>query len=336
MIQKVFSAFHRFDIQYKIILGIVLFLSVIYLVFGVYRLVLGEYEKAAIISVSIGVNAIVTVLLIKQWLNSGRWLFIVSISFLLCLIPARYPLEQTFWIFPGILSLSFALRGKLEAFLVLTIVVMTSAYLMTDGELNNVFVTFVGAQVSQAILCSIVVIMLQYHVDKTRMELNTAKELSELDALTGISNRRTFDILFTKSFETARGSELPAILILIDIDHFKSVNDQYGHAAGDLVLKRIARVLEYSLRSDEFLARFGGEEFVVILELVSLEKARYLAERLRLAVEGTPIELDDGPIISCTVSIGLATSDVASPDEWFNTCDTALYHAKSTGRNRVC
>jgi diguanylate cyclase len=147
---------------------------------------------------------------------------------------------------------------------------------------------------------------------------------AELDALTALPNRRRLDA------DLARLGTQDALL-LIDIDHFKRVNDQHGHAAGDAVLREVSRCLETQLRARDTAYRYGGEEFAVILRRVDPAFLTQVAERIRQAVESYPVQALQGR--SVTVSIGAATSD-GLPDV-VQRADAALYEAKEGGRNRV-
>jgi len=152
------------------------------------------------------------------------------------------------------------------------------------------------------------------------------------DALTGLPNRRAADARLDMEFQRHRRSGQALALGLIDIDRFKSVNDQFGHAGGDAVLQRVAKVLAGALRRTDFLARFGGEEFLVLMPETPQEGALQLAERLRQAVQDS-----DGPPVRVTLSLGLCCAAQQHPqlDAALQAADEALYAAKQGGRNRV-
>ena len=130
---------------------------------------------------------------------------------------------------------------------------------------------------------------------------------------------------------------------MLDIDHFKNVNDTYGHAAGDAALRELAQRIETQVRVSDIAARFGGEEFVVLLPGTEIESGTLLAERIRKAVSATPIDIGDGNSITITVSIGVASvapgQDVddlkTSGESLLARADVALYSAKSAGRDQV-
>lgn len=151
------------------------------------------------------------------------------------------------------------------------------------------------------------------------------------DPLTGLPNRRAFE----RGMLGLRRSEKEAALLVADIDHFKVVNDSYGHAAGDQVLQQISEVLRSNVRGRDLLSRLGGEELAVLLPDTGYVRARQIANRLRRAIEGMDVEWE-GQTINITVSIGVAVAagDVPS-DALFEQADAALYAAKRGGRNRV-
>lgn len=164
------------------------------------------------------------------------------------------------------------------------------------------------------------------------------KMLSITDHLTGLSNRRYFQERGKVEFQRSKRYKQPLSLMMLDIDHFKKVNDGYGHAAGDEVLVRLAGILAEDLREVDLLGRLGGEEFGVLLPNTGVREAFTLAERIRKAVAEKTVEIADGAIrLSFTISIGVAemTDDMASLDQLISKADEALYEAKKTGRNRV-
>jgi diguanylate cyclase (GGDEF)-like protein len=162
------------------------------------------------------------------------------------------------------------------------------------------------------------------------------QELASRDPLTEIYNRRYFQELATAELERARRSGRPASLLLIDIDHFKRVNDSFGHGAGDEVLKGVTSSIGVLLRDSDLFARIGGEELVVLMPETGLEPARLVAERLRVAI-GAASHPAPNSTVTVTASIGLAVT--ASPPEplaaLLERADRALYAAKAAGRNRV-
>jgi diguanylate cyclase (GGDEF)-like protein/PAS domain S-box-containing protein len=165
------------------------------------------------------------------------------------------------------------------------------------------------------------------------------EQLASTDALTGLYNRRAFDDQLIAQVRLMKRMGRPISLLLVDVDDFKQYNDRYGHLAGDQVLITIAGLLSQNIRASDIIARFGGEEFVVILPDTTGLAALQLAERLRLAIDVHPWEAD-----RLTISLGAATlefterSPAGGADEQtrlFSEADQALYHSKSEGRDRV-
>ena len=156
------------------------------------------------------------------------------------------------------------------------------------------------------------------------------------DPLTGVFNRRTFVEMSSKEEERARRSGSLTSVLMMDIDHFKRVNDTHGHGVGDLVIKMLAEQATKSLRSIDILARYGGEEFVVTLPDTDADVAGRVAERLRAALERAVVRTDAGTEVKFTVSVGVATFTTGVPlDRAMEAADKALYRAKQAGRNRV-
>jgi diguanylate cyclase (GGDEF)-like protein len=180
-------------------------------------------------------------------------------------------------------------------------------------------------------------------LDKARTELDernellraqaaTLEELATTDVLTGTFNRRKFNELILAEIERVRRYGHPLSLLVVDIDHFKRINDTHGHEAGDEVLIVLAGLIRAGIRATDSLARWGGEEFVVLSPEVSVEEAAGLAERLRSAAGTYKYSF----VGSVTASIGVAQHRVGeTPDELFARADEALYRAKEGGRDRV-
>ncbi|MDR3417855.1 MAG: GGDEF domain-containing protein [Nevskia sp.] len=164
------------------------------------------------------------------------------------------------------------------------------------------------------------------------------EELSITDALTGLRNRLYFDAHFDAEWRRACRQRQPVAILLVDLDHFKRVNDSYGHAFGDQCLKAAARAAQAEIqRTGDVLARYGGEEFIAVLGNTDGRGAAAVAERLRARVAGLQLQHGGQPV-SLTCSIGLASVVPATPEHGFrliNSADQALYQAKRLGRNRV-
>ena len=164
-------------------------------------------------------------------------------------------------------------------------------------------------------------------------------DLSLQDALTGLANRRHFRTVLERELDRVSRSGEAVLLLMLDIDHFKCINDTYGHVAGDKVLQAVANTLAGCIRPMDSLARYGGEEFAVVLPACQGPFGQIVAERIRLAVANTVVQVDPRTELSVTISIGgaFALQWVRStPSLWLDRADNQLYKAKSAGRNRVC
>lgn len=173
------------------------------------------------------------------------------------------------------------------------------------------------------------------HSQRDLMVKNIIMErLSKTDALTDLYNHRTFQEYLEHMIEHCERNQMPLQLAVIDIDDFKSINDTFGHATGDLILKRVAQTLQQSLTAEEIIARYGGEEFAIIFPERTLEEALELCERVREAIHGLHHPELDGRRV--TVSIGLSSYIHGSgKSRFFAETDALLYQAKHTGKNRI-
>jgi diguanylate cyclase len=184
---------------------------------------------------------------------------------------------------------------------------------------------------------------LQQHLQSMKTEINQIQERTKsleeevlLDSLTNTHNRRAYEMRIDEELQRFKRYNQIFSLILLDVDHFKRVNDDYGHRAGDKCLREIINRIRPSLRKADFLARYGGEEFVVILPGTSSENAGIAAEKLRQIIERTTF-LFQGHKISVTISSGVTQANLSDedPQTVFTRVDAAMYEAKREGRNRV-
>lgn len=175
---------------------------------------------------------------------------------------------------------------------------------------------------------------------RTHVELKKAKEklmqMAITDELTGLANRRYFMDRLNSEYDRTKRYESKFSLLMIDIDHFKKINDNYGHKAGDLVLIETALKMKKSLRTSDIIGRVGGEEFSVLLPETEIKAALHIAERIRARVSESVV-IFDSEELSVTVSIGATQSSPGdlTIDDIFIRADTAMYNAKNEGRNRV-
>ena len=189
------------------------------------------------------------------------------------------------------------------------------------------------------IAVSVFAMVLLRRVSTSRRRLATLNAHLELtmriDPLTGLTNRRGMEEHLARAISAARRHEHPVAILMVDVDHFKSVNDEHGHAAGDRVLEQLGSVMAGVVRAEDVIGRWGGEEFVAVLPETELAEALALAERLRATVaEARPV-LPGGRRLAVTVSIGVSASIDGTLDERLALADAALYEAKAAGRDRV-
>ncbi|MGE5090043.1 MAG: diguanylate cyclase [Candidatus Levyibacteriota bacterium] len=158
--------------------------------------------------------------------------------------------------------------------------------------------------------------------------------LGRTDALTGLANRRQGFALAEVELQRFRRSGRPAVLVILDIDHFKNINDRYGHPAGDAVLRAIAEVLRAACRSTDVVARYGGDEFLLVLPELQLPAVEAIAGRIRHRLDAMIV--DGAPDAHCTASLGAAEAmiDMSDVEDWVQQADAALYRAKAAGRDR--
>jgi diguanylate cyclase (GGDEF)-like protein len=171
--------------------------------------------------------------------------------------------------------------------------------------------------------------------DELRQRNEDLDRISRTDALTGLRNRRHVEEYLVKLTSLARRNAEPIAVLVIDIDHFKSVNDTHGHDAGDAVLREVAGRMLGSVRLEDMVGRWGGEEFLVVLPNTAAEGAAELAERLRQVVAETPCRLAGGEAVQVTISVGCAASLMDDAGTLVRSADAAMYEAKESGRNRV-
>jgi diguanylate cyclase (GGDEF)-like protein len=244
------------------------------------------------------------------------------------------PLLNTF-LLPVITS-SLTL-GKLTTLVEVALIAACQVFLggsfSMDQLLSLAFLGGFAAQIAPVILVAYIVSMFSADI---RYGLSRAKLLSETDELTGLLNMRGFSIAANRLFGQAVRYNRAATVLMIDSDNLKAVNDTHGHEAGNRLLKQLTRLVQAELRYTDVLARYGGDEFVVLLPETPPAGAFEVASRIREAIASMPLEVDSKRV-TCTVSIGLAShpADGNSMDAVVARADRAMYEAKRAGRNRV-
>lgn len=201
-----------------------------------------------------------------------------------------------------------------------------------EAEIAKVRRVLLGNIAVSAAVTALVLLLCLYSVNRFQRRL---ENVAATDSLTGLLNRHAFELLFEQAVHEAHRAKTPLSMVLLDIDHFKSINDSFGHLAGDRVIMRVARMLENSLRNGDVLCRWGGEEFLILLKQTSLASARLVAEKLREAMAAEQLHLGS-KTLRITGSFGVAEfGGVETLVHFFARVDRALYMAKSSGRNRV-
>lgn len=233
-----------------------------------------------------------------------------------------------------IMNLIFVCAGFCAPFWYSTI---AHVFMLVDILIANIFIHYenVGMMILFNLPCVVAVCAMHRIMEKVYMDhYIVSQKLENLvihDQLTGVYNRNKLKELSTPDDEVfIFQKDLPVNLFLIDIDFFKMVNDKYGHEAGDTVLVNTASIIKNSLRSSDYVIRWGGEEFIVIMPGCSVESGRNLAEKIRINVEKS-----DNGICPVTISIGIAPYNGGNYHETIEMADKALYQAKTGGRNMV-
>jgi len=203
---------------------------------------------------------------------------------------------------------------------------------------NTTFIPLMSATGLVTHLCLLIYDVTDNAINKQELEKLNGElgVLSQTDGLTKLFNRSHWEVCLQAEFKRWTRSQSPSSLVILDIDHFKSVNDTYGHTVGDDVIRHLASLIKKHGRETDISGRYGGEEFVVLLADTSIENALIFAERLRKEVAQSIVKHNDIDL-SYTISLGIAEINPAikTYEEWIEHADTALYRSKETGRNKV-
>ena len=232
--------------------------------------------------------------------------------------------RQILWAFPAIVAVFYLLRPT-EAVVVavLLLFALIPATLPADDSFQTTS-TLITLVVTGAFAYAFSII-----TQRQRVKL---LQMATKDALTGAGNRRALEGKLQNAVNNFQRASTPVSLLLIDLDHFKKVNDRHGHAAGDEILRSITEIINLRIRVTDSLYRIGGEEFVVVLDGQDLHRAAHLAEQLRTLIEANELVPDH----SVTISVGVAELKTGeSGYDWLHRADEALYRAKRSGRNAM-
>jgi len=225
----------------------------------------------------------------------------------------------------------------------ITLVIYIGVYFNTQADLYQMFLfsliympvlTF-SLYISWSSTLKSRLVFLQHTLNEYHRQ--TFENLAHTDSLTGLNNRRCFEYLVQQLIQNNLKQPAPISLLVFDVDHFKQINDRYGHDVGDQVLQMIAQATRNEMRRHDVLARYGGEEFIACLTETSLDDALKIAERLRHKIENIMVNLEHEHRLDLTVSIGAAILESSETDlmALIKQADIALYQAKANGRNRV-
>ena len=203
---------------------------------------------------------------------------------------------------------------------------------------NSTFIPIQGLDGSTESICVIIYDVTEQAVNNLELEKvnSTLEYISRTDGLTRLLNRKTWEDLLEKEFERESRYHENCSLIMFDIDHFKKVNDNYGHPAGDEVIRQTADIVRASIRKTDIAGRYGGEEYVILLPHTSIDSAYVLGERIRKKIAAKPA-FYEGEVINYTVSLGIASfhGSFKNPTHWIDCADKALYESKQSGRNNT-
>ena len=294
--------------------------------FTILRLLSGNLLLATIdASLLVGVSLIATYVWITRHVRLPS--LVLTLFYLSGVVAAIYASrgELVYWAFPGMLAAFFLVKPREAAIINSIAILILVPLLLREMEpirVSSVLVTL--------ILNTAFSFIFARRMQLQHLELET---LATRDALTGAGNRRLFDEKVTDCVNHYERSKTPAALIMLDIDHFKQVNDAYGHASGDEVLVNLVELLRKRLRAVDGIYRIGGEEFVVVIHPADIDTVIDLAESLRCLIEASTLLAQE----TITVSVGISIlNEGDTVNTWTERADKALYKAKNGGRNQTC
>lgn len=276
----------------------------------------GEWISGLITTLMIVISQF---LIFQQLTNYPPWIGELAgvVAFILsCLIIRRKELSLSRWLWT----------------LGLTLLMYSVIYNLMFKNQN--LITLIIFVICYSVVGLFVYIMLKY-LSNSAESLRIMHEAANRDFLTGFYNSRAFEIILDQKIASSDRYQSPFSLMIMDIDYFKKVNDTYGHSAGDAVLSEFAEVLRSTFRQRDQISRWGGEEFVTIVESCDSAHSRVIAERVRRTVENTIFTLKDGTRLHITVSIGCSTYPDISKEQLLEIADKRLYSAKENGSNQV-
>lgn len=290
---------------------------------------LGLWQGHYLVAVPSLIVSVLCLINVASFRRHGRFYvgrIVISVFYILNLsiIVNKLGADGAYWAFPTLLALYWVHERQVALYLVslFFVAVCSSAFMSLAADTA---IRIAATLVTTAVFFNIASRVLEQHYSEL-------KKMSVTDHLTGAYNRRYMDLRIDELIERQRRFHSEASLIALDIDHFKRINDEFGHSVGDGVLVKIVELINSRVRVLDVVCRSGGEEFVVILPDTPEGRARAVGEELRQSIGNSPLLADHPVTVSCGVT-GLVPGD--SRDSWLHRCDQALYAAKRGGRNTV-
>ena len=270
----------------------------------------------------------VTILSIFRWIKGGLTIYALRGVISICLVG----------VFNIIIS-TFKLTKKIKyIYITISTTIITNLFLVLALQNKRILISIIFLHTITFLIASVITYILTRSLERNYHVIKGLEKESTEDFLTGLSNVRAFDSLFNDIVRDIKEKKEEEISVLmIDIDHFKNVNDTYGHKVGDIVLSQLGRLLNESVREADIVARIGGEEFCVILRKPSTSFTLEIAERIRSSVENNEFIINEEKPLNITISIGAAIypKTVDDIERIKEISDNNLYKAKNLGRNRI-
>jgi len=323
--QRIDALLRRFQRNSQLGILVLLGLTTAFMlaIFAVYRALQGQWVPASIDFSIVLLICVPVIYAMRTGRTVGPGVFLCTTNSLSCAVacyvigPASLP-----WVYL-VLMTNFFIAGPRQALafnLLLTVVLLLMPHLFAMPV----------DRMSAAVAAALVTLFAYLSALRISTDHRELEDLASLDALTGLPNRRMMERALEEAVAMHRTGKRSHGLLIADLDHFKEVNDTHGHGAGDAAIADLAAILKFEMRKQDHVFRFGGEEFVMLLEVDGLEDLRAASERLRLAVRAGL----RGPGGRITVSLGGAMAgDEERWQEWFSLADEALYRAKNNGRD---
>ncbi|MEM9056599.1 MAG: GGDEF domain-containing protein [Pseudomonadota bacterium] len=297
---------------------------------AIYRLIQGDYLVAVVDTLAVAAFcAIAWAVYVKRQVRvPSVCMGLVAISAAVTSVSLKGG-EQIIWMYPALVALFYLLKPREAALASLVAIVIVLPVIFDGRALGEgaIYVASLGVLICLSVAFAAM----------TAAQRRELRAITMLDPLTGTGNRRALDERLKTAIGATDVEGAPFVLIMFDIDHFKAVNDEHGHAVGDHVLCTVAQTVKASIRPTDTCFRAGGEEFVVVASMADLEQAQHLAERLRVAIAELEFAVPETlGKLTVTASFGLAAyHDGETRDALYKRADDALYEAKRNGRNRL-